>query len=172
MRRFPNIKQLLDANGDPCFLQDPERDSSGGFVPLKDDDGRILRDENGNPLAKVKKITPSLGQWIIYTLNGIPPARGTMRDAERFSAVIRSCTKNEGTISLDNDDFEWLHRILFDDAQGQVFDKDALGALAVQRWGYWRAAALKDAMETKADADVETIPGPVPMNRAERRAAK
>ena len=184
MYRFPNAKELKAANGEVLSVPDIERDKDGEPVPLKDEEGRILRDSNGVPLAKTKKIIPTLGQWIEYTLNGIPSGKTSMKDSIMWGKVLDKCWKNNGVIQLEDAEHDWLIEAMFSDTQGQFYsgykadgkngeDQKAIGALVVQRWGGPRAALIKKAVETKVeDSEVETVEGLLPFrNRAEKRRA-
>lgn len=173
MRYVANVKQLCTPSGEPFTLIEPEKDKEGKFV-FEDACETCKRGEQ----PKTKNITPSLAQWIEYTLNNVPWVKCTMKDAAHAGPIYRALAKNNGTMAFDADDYAWLTDMLFSDERGKaLFPGDQKGEGKVEgalvlRWGMLRAAAIKEAMEAKADTEAETVAGPIPMNRSERRRAR
>lgn len=172
MRFVSNVKELCTPNGEPYTLIEPEKDKTGKFV-FEDACEHCGKGEQ----PKTKNVTPSLAQWIEYTLNNVPWVKCTMKDAAHAGVIFRTLAQNNGTMAFEEADYTWLTEMLFSDEKGKaLFPGDQRGEGKVEgalvlRWGLVRAAAIKEAVEAKADPEAETVAGPIPMNRGARRRA-
>lgn len=170
MRHIANLKALISPSGEPYTLPKMRLDENDKPVKKFDHEGNPLLNEHGEELFEAEQFTPSLAEWIDMVLGAIPAARATMVDSAHCGTILRACHQNEGSIDLEEADYEWLMKIMFDDAKGKFFAADkAEGALTVQCFGLVRADAIKRAIEGKEEGEVAA--GPIPMNRAARRRA-
>ena len=108
--------------------------------------------------------TPSIAKWIIISLNSIPGQLLTMVDATHHVSIMRKCSKADDgevvkkDIELEQDEYAWLMRMLFDDAKGVELSTILAGKTGTPFRGAWLLGCLSPQAVMLLKSHLESEP--------------
>lgn len=140
-------KNFLTAQGQP--FRQVKRDKNGDVLWQKDNDGKILKDSQGNaiPELEVASMADTLKSFVnsVFIVAQSEKKELKMEDSSQAIDIFRAIdVSQDGTIELEKAPYEWLEKNITE------YGVDILGI---------NAAVLKEAIKAKDAAP----------NRAERR---
>lgn len=134
MRRFFNTEQLTDVTGEVMTFRAPPKKEGDSLPPER-------------PL--------SLAQWIVEMLRHLPQVSGRMdaEDSAHMYNVVKVLVKTEPgkVFSLDEDDYTWLMKVLWQDSEVTRLVNPTLSRVT-KAWGFNVFGSLY-GMEIKMQLD-------------------